>query len=136
MSCLVYTDSKSEGKPPKDDNLADPFQKLQETAKKVATIMEESNIEIKKEEYIQKFAPEMMEITFKWCQGGKFTEICELSEGIFEGTIIRCMRRLDELISQLVEAAKVIGNNELRDKFMESQKNLKRGIVFAASLYL
>jgi ATP-dependent RNA helicase DOB1 len=62
----------------------------------------------------------MMEITLKWCQGAKFTEICEISESIFEGTIIRCLRRLDELISQLVEAAKIIGNNELRDKFMES----------------
>jgi len=29
--------------------------------------MEESNIEIKKEEYILKFAPEMMDIVFKWC---------------------------------------------------------------------
>jgi len=98
--------------------------------------MIESNIEVKKEEYLQKFAPEMMEITHKWCQGAKFSEVCDISESIFEGTIIRSMRRLDELISQLVESAKIIGNNELRDKFMESQAKLKRGIVFAASLYL
>lgn len=98
--------------------------------------MIESNIELNKEEYIQKFAPEMMEITYKWCQGAKFIEICEISEQIYEGTIIRCFRRLDELINQMVEAAKVIGNDDLRDKFTESQKNLKRGIVFAASLYL
>ena len=39
-------------------------------------------------------------------------------------------------LPQMVEASKVIGNNDLRDKFMESQKNLKRGIVFTASLYL
>lgn len=107
-----------------------------ETADKVSTIMIESNIEIKKEEYMLKFAPEMMEITLKWCQGAKFSEICEISDAIFEGTIIRNMRRLDELIQQLVEAAKVIGNNELRNKFVESQANLKRGIIFAASLYL
>jgi len=67
MSCLVYTDNKSEGKPPKDDSLAIPFMKLQETAAKVATVMIESNIEMKKEEYLQKFAPDMMEITQKWC---------------------------------------------------------------------
>lgn len=91
-----------------------------EVAANVATVMEESNIEIKREDYLQKFAPDMMEITMKWCQGAKFTEICEISESIFEGTIIRALRRLDELISQLVEAAKIIGNNELRDKFMES----------------
>ena len=78
----------------------------------------------------------MMEITYKWCEGAKFQEICEISEAIYEGSIIRCFRRLDELISQMVEASKIIGNNDLRDKFMESQKNLKRGIVFTASLYL
>jgi len=78
----------------------------------------------------------MMEITMAWCKGAKFSEICDMSESIFEGTIIRSMRRLDEVISQLVESAKIIGNNELRDKFIESQANLKRGIVFAASLYL
>lgn len=136
LSCLIYTDSKSEGVPPKDDDLAIPFQKLMEVASNVATVMEESNIELKREDYLQKFAPDMMELTMKWCQGAKFTEICEISENIFEGTIIRALRRLDELISQLVETAKIIGNNELRDKFMESQSNLKRGIVFTASLYL
>lgn len=136
LSCLVYTDTKSEGEPPKDESLSEPFAKLQEVTNMVATVMEESNIELNKEEYLQKFAPDMMEITQRWCQGAKFTEICELSESIFEGTIIRCFRRLDELISQLVECAKIIGNNELRDKFMESQTNLKRGIVFTASLYL
>ena len=120
LSCLVFTDNKSEGKPPKDDKLTEPFAKFQEVCGRVAQVMVESNIEINKEEYVMKFAPEMMEITYKWCQGAKFVEICDISDNIFEGSIIRCFRRLDELISQLVEAAKIIGNNDLRDKFMES----------------
>jgi ATP-dependent RNA helicase DOB1 len=28
LSCLVYTDSKSEGEPPKDESLSEPFAKL------------------------------------------------------------------------------------------------------------
>lgn len=59
-----------------------------------------------------------------------------MAEDIYEGTIIRGLRRLDELISQLVEASKIIGNMDMKRKFEESQKNLKRGIVFTASLYL
>jgi len=78
----------------------------------------------------------MMEITYKWCGGAKFIEICEMADDIFEGTIIRALRRLDELLSQFVEASKIIGNTELVAKFEEAQKNLKRGIVFTASLYL
>ena len=52
LSCLIYTDSKSEGKPPKEEELAEPFQKLLEIANKVATVMIESHIDIKKEEYL------------------------------------------------------------------------------------
>ena len=67
LSCLVYNDGKSEGKPPKEEELSEPFNKLIEVANKVATVMVESNIEINKEEYLQQFAPEMMEITMRWC---------------------------------------------------------------------
>lgn len=107
-----------------------------EVAERIATVMIECNVELVKDEYVQKFGPDMMEITMHWVKGGKFREICEMSDSIFEGTIIRCFRRLDELLSQLVECAKVIGNTELKEKFSASQENLKRGIVFTASLYL
>ena len=46
------------------------------------------------------------------------------------------MRRLEELLRQMIQAAKNIGNTELENKFSESIKLLKRDIVFAASLYL
>ncbi len=46
------------------------------------------------------------------------------------------MRRLEELLRQMVQAAKNIGNSELENKFAEAIKLMKRDIVFAASLYL
>jgi ATP-dependent RNA helicase DOB1 len=46
------------------------------------------------------------------------------------------LRRLEELLRQLVQAAKVIGNTELEAKFAEGITRIKRDIVFAASLYL
>ena len=52
------------------------------------------------------------------------------------GSIIRSMRRLEELLRQMIQAAKNIGNTELENKFSESIKLMKRDIVFAASLYL
>ena len=55
---------------------------------------------------------------------------------IFIGSIIRCMRRLEELLRQMVQAAKSIGNSELENKFSEGIKLIKRDIIFAASLYL
>ena len=55
---------------------------------------------------------------------------------IFEGSVIRCMRRLEELLRQLSSAAKAIGNSELENKFSDGIAKIKRDIVFAASLYL
>ena len=55
---------------------------------------------------------------------------------IFEGSIIRCMRRLEELLRQMCQAAKSIGNTELECKFAEGITKIKRDIIFANSLYL
>lgn len=55
---------------------------------------------------------------------------------IFEGSIIRVARRLDELMQQLARAARVIGDEELAVRFEESNETLRRGIMFSASLYL
>ena len=38
---------------------------------------------------------------------------------VFEGSIIRCMRRLEELLRQMTMAAKAIGNTNLENKFAE-----------------
>ena len=55
---------------------------------------------------------------------------------VFEGSIIRCMRRLEELLRQLASASKAIGNDELETKFNSAIAMIKRDIIFAASLYL
>jgi ATP-dependent RNA helicase DOB1 len=77
----------------------------------------------------------MIEVVYAWCEGAKFADICKLTD-IFEGSIIRALRRLEELLRQMVCAAKQIGNVELEKKFTEGITLIKRDIVFAASLYL
>lgn len=54
----------------------------------------------------------------------------------FEGSIIRAIRRLEELLRQLTLAAKSIGNSDMEEKFAAGVVAIKRDIVFAASLYL
>ena len=56
--------------------------------------------------------------------------------GSFEGTTIRTLRRLEELVRQLANASKSIGNHELQSKFEKGSELLKRDIVFCSSLYL
>jgi len=109
---------------------------MRKVADRVAQVMLESKIPLDREEYVAKFKPDLMELTMMWCNGSSFKDVCDEARDIYEGTIVRAFRRLDELISQLIECAKIIGNVELRKRFEDAQKNLKRGIVFTASLYL
>ena len=56
----------------------------------------------------------------------------------FEGSLIRVFRRLQELIRQMSQAAKVIGNVELQEKFDKASEMLERpnSVIFCSSLYL
>lgn len=56
----------------------------------------------------------------------------------FEGSLIRVFRRLQELIRQMSQAAKVIGNIELHEKFDKASEMLERpnSVIFCSSLYL
>ena len=86
-------------------------------------------------EYVDRFNPNLMEVLFQWANGAKFVDLTKLTDA-FEGTIIRVIRRLDELLRQLASAAFAVGNFELKVKFDDASAKIKRDIVFAASLYL
>lgn len=46
------------------------------------------------------------------------------------------MRRLEELLTEMVGAAKSMGDVPLEQNFEQARSLLKRDIVFSASLYL
>ncbi|CAD8110149.1 unnamed protein product [Paramecium primaurelia] len=135
LSVFVHDENNSEKFQLKNDKMQQLYTKVLEQAKYLYTVYTESKMNIDEKEYLATFKSQMMEVTLAWCQGQSFLQICKMTD-LFEGSIIRCLRRLDELIKQMEEAAKVIGNKELENKFKESSKKLKKGIVFAASLYL
>ena len=54
---------------------------------------------------------------------------------LFEGTVVRAVRRLDELLGQLAAAALALGDRDLCHKFEAAAKLLRRGVMFANSLY-
>ena len=55
---------------------------------------------------------------------------------VYEGSLIRVFRRLEELLRQMGQAAKVMGNEDLEKTFQESLLRIRRDIVAAQSLYL
>lgn len=55
---------------------------------------------------------------------------------VYEGNLIRLFRRLEELLRQMAQAAKVMGSADLEQKFEQSLSKVRRDIVAAQSLYL
>lgn len=55
---------------------------------------------------------------------------------VYEGSLIRTFRRLEECLRQMAEAAKVMGSEELEQKFEMALSKVRRDIVAAQSLYL
>nr|CDS19269.1 ATP dependent RNA helicase DOB1 [Echinococcus granulosus] len=159
LSCFV-TEKSSTKEPPKlRPDMEAALNTIRSKARYLATVAEESRLHsgpmastpggpIKGDgnifaeggrsavdDYVAKFSGEMMEIVRSWAQGVSFAELCQMTP-LFEGNVIRCLRRLEELLRQMHEAAKVAGNADLENKFVKAMTLIKRDIVFAASLYL
>lgn len=55
---------------------------------------------------------------------------------VYEGSLIRVFRRLEECLRQMAQASKVMGSEDLESKFEEALTKVRRDIVAAQSLYL
>jgi antiviral helicase SKI2 len=55
---------------------------------------------------------------------------------VAEGTIVRCITRLDETCREVRDAARVIGDADLFQKMEAAQECIRRDIIACASLYV
>jgi ATP-dependent RNA helicase DOB1 len=135
LSCFVHQEvSKDTTSTPRAD-LRDAYRQLLTVARSIVKAKVDAKIPCDEEEYVKTFNCSLMDATYSWSTGAKFIDICKMTE-VFEGSLIRSIRRLEELLRQLSSAALSIGNTELRDKFEQGANSIRRGVVFAASLYL
>merc|ERR1712187_321462 len=133
-SCLIF-DEKSEDPITNNLDLMKAFDTCKGIARNVAEVMLENKLPIDVEEYVEKLKPQLMDVVLGWLEGKRFYEIMNQCN-LYEGSVVRVIRRLEELVRELATAAKQIGNQELEKKLNEGRGRLKRGIIFAASLYL
>ncbi|XP_004300008.1 PREDICTED: superkiller viralicidic activity 2-like 2 [Fragaria vesca subsp. vesca] len=134
LSCFVWREKLKDATKPREE-LDLLFLQLQETARRVAEVQLECKVEIDIDSFVNSFRPDIMEAVYAWAKGSKFYEIMSVT-GVFEGSLIRAIRRLEEVLQQLIHAANSIGETDLESKFEEAVLKIKRDIVFAASLYL
>ncbi|KAK4242215.1 rRNA-processing arch domain-containing protein [Achaetomium macrosporum] len=133
LSVFIF-DEKVETQALKEE-LAKPFREIQAQARIIAKVSAESKLEVNEDEYVQSLKWQLMETVLAWANGRPFAEICKMTNA-YEGSLIRLFRRLEELLRQMAEAAKVMGSEELKDKFELSLTKIRRDIVSFNSLYL
>ena len=83
---------------PKNQFLNSYFQKIKESAGRVADVLIECRINIVKvififiqADYINNFKSDLMDVVLEWAEGAKFSEICKLTD-IYEGNKITEIR--------------------------------------------
>ncbi|TKX18658.1 ATP-dependent RNA helicase mtr4 [Elsinoe australis] len=134
LSCFIFEEKSNEA-PQLKEELQKAYLEVQRQARVVAKVSIESKLPVNEQEYLESFKWQLMEVVYRWCTGGSFAEICKMTD-VYEGSLIRLFRRLEELLRQTAQAAKVMGNEELEKKFDEALAKVRRDLVAAQSLYL
>ncbi|KAF2759824.1 antiviral helicase [Pseudovirgaria hyperparasitica] len=134
LSCFIF-EERSKTEINLRPELAKPFMEIQAQAKTIAKISQESKLTLNEDEYVKTFKPELMEVVFAWTKGATFAQICKMTD-VYEGSLIRLFRRLEELLRQMAQAAKVMGSPDLEKKFEQALEKISRDLVAASSLYL
>lgn len=65
------------------------------------------------------FRPDLMKVVYLWVRGLKFQQIREISQ------VIRAIRRLGEILQQLISASQLISETQLEGKFDEAFNKIK-----------
>lgn len=135
LSCFSMTETHDNSLMPEDEVVCNSFERMKDIAKGLVKVMRECKLPVDEEEYVASLKPDLMDLALKWCDGVSFRELMEGTE-MFEGSVVRTLRRLEELLREVQTAAHNISNTQLEASAKEGRNMLRRGVIFAASLYL
>ena len=119
-------------------NMESIFKNILQKVNYIADILEECkiyNAEGKKR-YIEGFNDNYMVPIYKWISGYKFDKLIAEYYTLYEGNLIRVIRRVEEFSKNFESSVEHIGDYNLKKKLEEMQVKIKRDLPFAASLYL
>jgi len=74
LSCFIF-EEKSNESPTLKDELQRPFLEIQKQARIVCKVAQESKLALNETEYVESFKHQLMEVVYRWVQGGTFAEI-------------------------------------------------------------
>ncbi|XP_072388154.1 superkiller complex protein 2 isoform X2 [Diabrotica undecimpunctata] len=135
LSALVFR-GRSQDEAFDDDGLTPDLRKaikeIQDVHREIGT--EELSLGIQTDEFQEELNFGLVHFVYEWATNKPFAEIMKLTD-IQEGIIVRCIQQLNETIMDVRDAARIVGDPELKNKMEEASTSIKRDIVFTASLY-
>ncbi|XP_040044192.1 superkiller complex protein 2 isoform X2 [Gasterosteus aculeatus] len=133
LSCLVFT-QKTQVEPHITSTLQEAIDRVLSVAKRIGELQRECGIPQTAEEFVGQFKFGLTEVVYCWARGMPFAEIAQLTD-VQEGTVVRCIQRLDEVLKEVRQAARIVGDSVLGSKMEKASLAIRRDIVFTASLY-
>lgn len=135
MSALVFQE-KSDVEPELPARLSSSWKSLQALAVELAELQGAAGLPVSPEEYCREVLhPGLMQVVYEWARGTPFSAITPLTD-VLEGSIVRAVVRLDQCCRELMDAARVMGDTALFALMEAASGQIRRDIVFAASLYV
>ncbi|CEP13154.1 hypothetical protein [Parasitella parasitica] len=120
LSCFVFQE-RNASEPRLTPKLTKGKDIVLTYARKIAQLQVDCGLAISVEDYANSLKFGLVEVVYEWARG--------------LGSIVRCISRLDETCREVMGAARMVGDTSLYKKMEQAEQDIKRDIVFAASLY-
>ncbi|KAI0196352.1 DSHCT domain-containing protein [Astrocystis sublimbata] len=137
LSAFVFQE-KTDSVPKLTGNLERGMKTIIEISEKVNNVQTERQVIQSSEDsndFVSRPRFGLMEVVYEWSRGMSFKNITDLTD-VLEGSIVRCITRLDETCREVKNAARIIGDPELYQKMTTAQELIRRDITAVASLYM
>ncbi|MFT7811344.1 helicase SKI2W [Arapaima gigas] len=133
LSCLVFTQN-TQTCPHITSTLQEAIDRVLSVAGRIGELQRDCGLAQSAEDYVAQFKFGLTEVVYCWARGMPFSEIAQLTD-VQEGTVVRCIQRLDEVLREVRQAARIVGDSVLGSKMEKASLAIRRDIVFTASLY-
>ncbi|KAI4880050.1 hypothetical protein NFI96_019916 [Prochilodus magdalenae] len=133
LSCLVFTQN-TQIEPHIPNTIQEGIDRVLCVAQRIGELQRECGLAQTAEDYVSQFKFGLTEVVYCWARGMPFAEIAQLTD-VQEGTVVRCIQRLDEVLKEVRQAARIVGDSVLGSKMERASLAIRRDIVFTASLY-
>ncbi|MCJ8749580.1 hypothetical protein PDJAM_G00177810 [Pangasius djambal] len=133
LSCLVFTQN-TQIEPHIPNTIQEAIDRVLCVAQRIGELQRDCGIAQIVEDFVSQFKFGLTEVVYCWARGMPFAEIAQLTD-VQEGTVVRCIQRLDEVLKEVRQAARIVGDSVLGSKMERASLAIRRDIVFTASLY-